>query len=432
MGGARAQAALCGGAGRVRGQFAWLAALAALAACSESTSPSASTAESIRAEEACAIRDLPVPMRQTVIMIDEASLRRAPDAAALRESNRELVEAVSAFADASAAVGNGTLSPRERVSLVLAPADGGGARVLFSGCAPALTVDERQRLEGQSSWGEDFTSSGAEDRIDAMALQYRTGLLGALLRAGQQAPEAQPPAPSDFVRTALVRSLRATPRLADPSLGLARVILIAPAALQSVPVFGSVADGRTAGFGAASQLGLDLAQTEFDVAVAPRTEARDYVAAFLLGSGANLASWSSRAPSALGHAPAQVRSFVGEFNYGGARRPIRLLIASDSNGALVNSWIVIGGSRARGVPLTGTIVCAGERCRVTSDEGGFAQAWSREPGGDPEFDPQMPFVGLRNVEIMIDGAQGQGRVFDPFVDDVGGSPDIRFNVRRAG
>lgn len=415
----------------MRARRAWLAAALALAGCGEEASVTSAT-ESIRAEQACAIRELPGPLRQTVILIDEASLRRAADAAALRELNRELVDAVGVFADASAAVGNGTLAPRERVSLMLAPADGGGARVLFSGCAPALTVEERQRLEGQSGWGEDFTSSGAEDRIDAMAQQYRTGLLGALLRAGQQAPEAQPPAPSDFTRTALVRSLRATPRLADPALGLARIILLAPAALQSVPTFGTVADARAAGFAAAGQAPLDLAQAEFNIAVAPRAEARDYVAAFLLGSGANLASWSSRAPSALGHVPTQVRTFAGEFLYGGARRPIRLRIASDSGGALVGSWIVIGGARARGVPLAGTIACAGERCRVTSDEGGFAQAWSRDPGGDPEFDPQLPFAGLRNVELIIDGNAGQGRVFDPFVDDVGGAPDIRFAFRRSG
>lgn len=411
-------------------RLAMLVATAALAGCDGGTQVSTS-AESIRAEQACAIPGLPGPLRQTIILIDEASLRRAPDAAALRELNGELVAAVSSFADAAAAVGNGTLAPRERVSLLLAPADGGGARTLFSGCAPALTAEERQRLEAQSGWKEDFTSSGAEDRIDSMADQYRTGLLGALLRAAQHAPEAPPPAPSEFIRTALVRSLRATPRLSDPALGLARIIMVAPAALRSVPAFASVAEARAAGFAAARPLGLNFAQAELNVAIAPRAETRDYAAAFFLGSGGNLASWSTQAPTALQPPPANVQNFAGEVEYGQYRFPIQLRLASTASGALVNSWVVVRGERPTATPLTGTLACGGERCRVLSDDGGFAQLWSPDPGGEPEFASDLPFGGMRSVEIMIDADRGMGRVFDNAVDEIAGRRDIRFTLRRA-
>jgi hypothetical protein len=261
-----------------------LLAAALLAGCDADVDLATAGDGPIRYEAACALPGLAVPQRQTVIVLDQASLALAEEPEAFRARNPDLVPTVIAVADATTAVANGALAPRERVSLY----------------------------------------------------------------------------------------------------------------------------------------------------VAPGTEGRDFAAALFLGSGANLASWSSRAPAALPPAPVTVRDYLGEVQYGTVSYPIQLRLASDSGGRLVNSWILVRGERPTGTPLTGSISCAGERCRVVGDDGGFAQAWSPAPGGQPEYDPNMPFGGLRNVEITIDGAQGQGRIFDHNVADVAGRPDIRFSFRRSG
>ena len=411
-----------------------LLAFAALPGCEPDLSISSGGEGPARFEAACALPGLPTAQRQTLIILDQASLARAEDPDAFRERNPSLIPAVVAIADAQSAVASGALAARERVSLYLAPADGGGLRLLFTGCAPALSASELQRLrEGSSAVGrvrDDFFASGAADRIEEQAGQYRSQLLGALQRAAAHAPENPPAQAADFAGTTLVRALRATPRLVDPALGLGRVVLIAPRALAAIPRLPDAAVARASGFAAARQLGLNLGLVELHVALAPAADGRDYAQAFFLASGANLVSWSTQGASSLPPPPSVVRAFAGEVQYGDRPYPIELRLNSDPAGLLVNSWLLVRGSRANATPLTGAVACAGERCRVTGDDGGFAQAWSTRPGGEPEFDPDMPFGGLRNVEIVIDGAAGQGRVFDSVVDEIGGRPDIRFTIRR--
>ena len=386
----------------------------------------------LREEAACSIEGLSRPLRQTAILLDESSLRAAEDAQMLRARNRDLIDAVMAVAGAEAAVASGALAPRERVSLYLAPADGSALRLLFSGCAPALSAEERAGLEASSSATSDFMGSGEEDRIDSHAADYETSILGAIQRAAARAPQNALPRPRTFDASPLVQSLRATPRIGDPSAGISRLVIIAPRSFSAIPAFPGPAQARAAGFALAPQVGLDLSLVEINVALAPGAGQRDFASAFFLASGGQLASWSTRFPTGLSRAPTAVRSFSGEIDYGPARYPIVVRIAHDDTGQLTNSWLLLRGDRQYGIPITGTISCAGEQCRVRSDQSGFAQVWSAEAGGEPEFRPGLPFVGLRNIEITFDGPLGEGRVWDPVVDEIAGRerPEFRFRLRR--
>jgi hypothetical protein len=387
----------------------------------------------LREEAACSLPGLSRPLRQTAILIDEGSLRPAEDDAALRALNSDVLDAVMAVADPESSVASGALAPRERVSLYLAPVDGSALRLLFTGCAPSLSADERAALERNSSTLSDFTGSGAEDRIDTDAADYETMILGAIQRAAARARRQSPPRPRTFDASPLVQSLRATSRIGDPSAGLSRLVIIAPHSFSGIPAFATPTQARAAGFALASQVGLDLGLVEIDVALAPGANQRDFASAFFLASGGQLASWSTRFPTGLPRAPTAVRTFSGEIDYGPARYPVLVRIAQDYSGQLTSSWLLVRGERQPyGVPIAGAISCGGEQCRVRGDQSGFAQAWSATPGGEPEFGPDLPFGGLRNIEMIFDGPTGQGRIWDPAVDEIAGQarPEFRFQLRR--
>jgi hypothetical protein len=388
--------------------------------------------ESLREESACGLAGLSRPLRQTAILIEESSLRYAEDTQALRASNSDVIDAVMAVADAQTAVASGTLAPRERVSLYLAPVDGSALRLLFTGCAPALSTEERAGVHANASALREFTGSGEEDRIDGYASNYETMVLGAIQRAASHAPQAPLPSPRSFELSPLIQSLRATPRIGDPGAGISRLVIIAPRSFSAIATYPDAAQARAAGFALAPRVGMDLGLVEIDVALAPGAVQRDFASAFFLGSGGQLASWSTRFPTGLPRAPVAVRNFSGDVDYGPVRYPVTVRVAQDFSGQLTNSWVRLRGERQHSIPLAGAIVCNGEQCQVRGDQSGFAQALSPQVGGEPQFGPDLPFGGLRYIEITFDGSRGEGRVWDPIVREIAGQdrPEFRFQLRR--
>src|SRR5438309_3475041 len=292
-----------------------LAALAALAGCGpggDGASSSDGIHTVLKHEAACDLAGLTRPKRQTVIVVDEASIRRS-DAAGFRTANPGVLEAILAVSDPVQAVESGALEPRERVTLLLAPKDGTQPRAMFTGCAPALSAEDKAKAEAGSSSAQrakdSFFATGAANRIADQAEEFRTTLLGAVQHIAEGAPEQQGRAAPSFEASSAVRSLKTAARVADPSLGAPRLVLIAPAALRAVPAAADPASARQAGFAAARATRVDLGQSEVAVALADG-RSRDFVEAFLLGSRGRLISWSSGPPSNLAPAPVAVRSFA--------------------------------------------------------------------------------------------------------------------------
>ena len=82
--------------------------------------------------------------------------------------------------------------------------------------------------------------------------------------------------------------------------------------------------------------------------------------------------------------------------------------------------MILRGRPDRSVPMTGSALCEeNNSCVVRSDKGGFSQFWSLLPGGEPEFDPDMPFLGLRDFELTAGADSLEGRLFDPSVERIG-------------
>ena len=62
-------------------------------------------------------------------------------------------------------------------------------------------------------------------------------------------------------------------------------------------------------------------------------------------------------------------------------------------------------------------------CSIRSVENGFSQIWSPSRGGEPVFSEDLPFGGLRNLEVTFDDESLKGRIFDPLIEKVGPGPD---------
>ncbi|HMC93109.1 MAG TPA: hypothetical protein VKI45_11670, partial [Allosphingosinicella sp.] len=376
--------------------------------------------------------------RQTVIVVDEASIRRS-DAAGFRTANPGVLEAILAVSDPVQAVESGALEPRERVTLLLAPKDGTQPRAMFTGCAPALSAEDKAKAEAGSSSAQrakdSFFATGAANRIADQAEEFRTTLLGAVQHIAEGAPEQQGRAAPSFEASSAVRSLKTAARVADPSLGAPRLVLIAPAALRAVPAAADPASARQAGFAAARATRVDLGQSEVAVALADG-RSRDFVEAFLLGSRGRLISWSSGPPSNLAPAPVAVRSFAGTIEYGSEQFPVRARLAYDRKGALVNSWIQVLNQQEAATPLSGNAVCdSNSDCTITGDGRSFSQSWSAKQAGMPEFGSDIPFSGLRYFDIRIAGNRASGRIYDPLVAQIGDDPqrkELRFAMTETG
>lgn len=386
----------------------------------------------IKFEQACDMAGLSKPVRQTAILIDEQSIVRS-DPAGFRVKNPGVIDAVIAVADPVQAVALGALAPRERVSLLVTPADGSAPRLVFTGCAPAVTADELAQVTKDTStaerYSDTFFASGTADEVKAQAEDFRARLLGAIQRVAQAAPEKSGRTAENFESTPAVRSLKNAARIVDPLQGAPRIVLIAPAALRAVPALPAGEAARTAGFEAAKRAGLDLGMADVAVALVVPNASRDFVDAFLLGSRARLAAWSSGAPTDLAAAPAQVRSFAGTIQYGPVQFPVRARLGLDREGRLSNSWIVVLNEQEAATPLSGSAACdSNGDCRITGDGRGFSQLWSPRPGGEPEFAAEMPFSGLRYFELTVARGRATGRVYDPLVDQVGNQRDLPFRM----
>ncbi|HEX8257154.1 MAG TPA: hypothetical protein VF589_05945 [Allosphingosinicella sp.] len=367
-----------------------------------------------------------------MLVIDEQSIARS-DPAEFRLKNPGVIDAVMAIADPEQAVSLGALAARERVSLYLAPADGSGPRMLFTGCAPAVSSAEQAELARGTSAAERgagwFFASGTAEQIKAQAEEFRTRLLGAVQRVAQAAAEKPGRVAESFEKTSAIRSLKVASGMADPLLGVPRFILIAPAAMRAAAGESNVEAARKAGFAAAERAGLDLGMADVGVALAPGTASREFIGAFLLGSRGRLVAWSSGAPTDLGPAPHAVRNFSGTIQYGAVQFPVRFRLGIDREGRLSSSWIMVMNEQEAATPVSGSAVCDQDGdCRVTGDGRGFSQLWSPRPGGEPEFGTDIPFSGLRYFELSIVRGRATGRIYDPLVGRVGDQSHIPFEM----
>lgn len=407
-----------------------------LTACGDPQSAMQSSAGGgeFRFERFCSVPNLRPSLRHTFILIDQGALSQATSAEEFAARNAAVRDAVLAFADPIGAIQSGAADYRERISVFLLPHNGSAARLLFQGCVPALSPEELAESRRQGSAIADFFTGGVQQSLHNEAEAFRGRLVSAVTLAARDAPGEARPVSGALPSSRIVASLAASGRFVTAESGVPRIVLLANLASVDLGDAESREAARSLGFEQGGALGLDLGRSELHVLLVSGRRsalARDYAEAFFLAQHARLLSWGDSTPTALPAPPVEVRRFVGEAQYPAGPEAIQIRLATDRNANLVDSWLILRGSPDRATPLTGQQTCAeAEHCTLRSDQGGFAQAWSLAPGGDPEFNNNFPFGGVRDWEIVVDDGRLTGRAFDPAV-RIGASDSIAVTGRAA-
>jgi len=389
-------------------------------------------------EEYCNWRNLPAPLRQTVVVVDERSLVRSAERQPIRETNPQLFDLLSGLGNPAIAIRSGAMAARERLIVYVAPVSGSAPQMIFSGCLPGVTDEEQASIDGGQSGvqnrSDEFFGHRAQQDAEDDQTAFYSALLGALSQAATRRSE-QSGRGGPFADGSLLESLTSVRRLTPEGGPAARLFILTD--LRSFAQPGDIPAARTTGFEDARASGLQLGGVEVYLVADGRSQggaARDYADAFFLGAQGDLLGWGGAAFSALTAAPTETREYVGEISYPHDRFPMTLRVSSDASGRLVNSWIIITSDAEWATPVSGSMSCTDADCRLTSDRTGLAQAWSTDPDPDPEFLASMPLSGLRAFEATLSDETAQGAISDPIVSVFEGAPEgfnaLRFTLTR--
>jgi hypothetical protein len=390
-----------------------------LTGCTDTTPPIDTGTEMIRAEAYCDKPGLTAPLRQTYILIDAKVVKKAELGPEFAERNTFMRDLGLAFTNPALALASGLSDPRERITILLVPADGSPAQPVFTGCIPGLSADEEAAARaGNSGFAEYFTG----DALSAMAKdadQFQLAVVGGLANAAKSGVDTPEPQTGPIAASALFSAIRASRGVLEPPKGtLARYVLVtnlSAASFESADVTDTPhTQGRDAGFKAGGDFGLSDVMIIQPEGMPPK--GKEFLEGFLLAQGGRLVSYSSGKPMAGERAPKTVRHYEGEAAYPGRNERVTLRIADDGKGNLSSSWLTMLGGINKPIPLTGQISCSSPTiCKIVSDDKGFAQAWSSQPGGEPEFANDLPFGGMRNFIFEITGKDLKGEASDPMV-----------------
>jgi len=318
-------------------------------------------------EKFCSIEDLSPSQRHTFVLVDENLIEKVDDVRESATKNNALRQMILSVAEPTRAITSGVADHRERVSLVILPANGSTGKLVFSGCLPSVSVEERQGLSDRSSATKEFFTGSYEKKISKDVQNYTVRLLGGLYEAARQAPEVQNETGKTLEQSSVFQSLKASGRTINGELGVPRIVLIADVTNMDLGVNGSVSDFRQAGFSAGNEMALDLVQSDL-IVMQPNVgdeKTREFFHSFFLAQHANLISWSGDTLGSLPKAPVEVQRFIGEALYPTQSEIIQIRVARDRDGRLVNSWMRLRGFIDRSTPLTGQVVCTQDSiCQV--------------------------------------------------------------------
>jgi len=394
----------------------------ALAACDSGSSGGAGVAAGagvIRSEAYCNKAGLVAPLRQTFILIDAKVLKKAELATDFAERNAFIRDLGLAFANPALALASGLSDPRERISILLVPTDGSPAQLVFTGCVPGLSSDELAAARAQNSSMGEFFTGDAQSGMAKDAEQFQINAIGGLTAAAKRGVESPEPQTGPIAASALFSVIRASRGALEPPKGtIARYVIVTDLSAASFEDAGATdsahKQGQIAGFKAGGDFGLSDVMIVQPEGAAPK--GKEFLEGFILAQGGRLVSYSSGKPMAGERAPKAVRYFEGEAAYPGRSERLFLRIADDGKGNLSSSWLTMLGGVNKPIPLTGQISCSSPTiCKITSDDKGFAQVWSPQPGGEPEFINELPFAGMRNFSFEIQGKELKGEASDPMV-----------------
>jgi hypothetical protein len=373
-------------------------------------------------ERYCNLAEFSAPVRQTIIIIDEHHI--FPEAGNLPEPRngpwRKFIGNLL-FIDAPTLEQN--FLPRERLTIFIMRKDGSGARALFAGCLPFFSLSERTKI-GQSAGVmqsvNTFFGTGpvAAAKKDMELFRVR---IGDGVRDALQASELSVANPAqqtaDIMSSGSISSFRQG-NFVNLAYGIPRVVIYSDMARFFTGVSDRV-QARQVGLekGMAASLNLQGAEVHV-VGMSGGTAAHDALGMFFLAAhGELLSTGSAVSLPRFAAAPAKVTRYQGTIQYPQTRFPIRIRLATDLNGTLVNSWVSVQTNQEQFSPLHGVLTCAvNDRCTYSGDDV-FSQVWNlkRDSKGTPFLDPSMPFGGARSLNFVIENNTAKGTISDSLI-----------------
>lgn len=401
--------------------------------------------DTVVADASCRVEGFPRPLRQTIIIVDEAGIEPFVTGKA-SESNRRINRAILGIAGVLDGQAEGISAPRERLTILFAREDGSDLIRAFTGCPPVYSKDELHKLEATDSgiFGQfwKFLGRDARANVEKAKQAFQSSILQTMIELAKirgTKRNVETPISDDIGFLQALPLSRGTFDLAE---GIPRLVIISPMDLRFSRNFSDVKSARQKGFEIATRLGADFRRAEVYLIGVSREASRytrDFAYALVLGMKGRLSAVSGEALPGFAEPPSLVRVYGGAIDYPNQKIPMQLRLSVDRSGSLINSWMEVSVLRAVATPLTGKATCKGrdnDQCDVLGDGNEFGQSWVADVQSNPTFNEKLPFNGVRYFQFSISGSTLKGRVYDPNV-VIGGkkdglsfelaaTPDVRF------
>ncbi|HSZ75458.1 MAG TPA: hypothetical protein VK779_11610 [Rhizomicrobium sp.] len=381
--------------------------------------PAVSQAQSF--DQYCNLPGFPQPLRQTIIVLDESQIY--PEAGSRPDQRnmswrRFLGNLILSDQTALEQI----FSPREHIAVVIARRDGAGTRLAFSACLPFYSEDEKKKIAqsaGNMQSMNTFFGTGpiadAKKDMDLFRIRFGDAIRSAL-QPTLLSPENAPRNGGDLASGGFINSLKQG-ALVNFSYGIPRIILVSDMSRLLADIPAERAKAKAAALKKAQDADLNFKDAEIYVAgISSSPIARDALEMFFLASHGELVSAgpATAIPTFISP-PVHVMRYQGVIQYPDNQFPIRLRLATDQNGTVVNSWISVQATREQFVPIHGIVTCQNNgQCTFAGDDI-FAQVWNvnRSQGSDPLFDQSIPFAGARSLSFTESGNGVRGFISDP-------------------
>lgn len=373
-------------------------------------------------DQYCNLMGFDPPVRQTMIVIDEQHV--LPETGVVPEPrNAQWRQFIGNMLFADAANLEQNFLPRERVAIFIARKDGAGTRNVFSGCLPFFSPAERSKIQRDAGYmgpvntffGTGVLASARKD-MDVFKIRVGEGFRDALLASALSATNGERQA-NEIASSGLISSLKQG-NFINLNYGVPRVIVYS----DMTRFFDGVADrivARQRGLekGKAAELNLQGAEVHV-VGMTAGGTVRDALEMFFLAAHGELISTaSSTSLPSFAASPVRVARYQGTIQYPTTKFPIRIRLAADQSGTLVNSWVSVQTSGEQFSPLHGVLTCMeSESCSFVGDDV-FSQVWNvkRSTNGTPFLDQSMPFGGARSFTFAIDKSVAKGAISDSLI-----------------
>lgn len=387
------------------------------------------SAQTYSDESYCNKNNLSAAKRQTAIVIDSALITSEPNGPIAE--NKYWRQKIARFMDANDQAVSRRFAPREPVTILVAEADGSGLRKLFYGCMPLYSAAEQKELEKKTSKSSRFFGKDWKASLKKNNENFAGKVLLSLVANMKDITPVEEALP--FQKSGLGQSVA---RGYQPSLenGIPRLIIVTDLSKYSFIDGDDVPAAKKTGRKNASAWGGNFFRGEIHILGATQSEDladKEYLKSLFLGSKGNLITITGFNGALVDQAaPEAVTVYQGTILYPDGEYPIAMRLALDSNRRAVNSWIEVQTDELRFVPFQGALSCKSEKKCVFLETGNLAQIWTDNPGGEPEFEQYMPFVGFRDMKFIVSGNAISGAITDSSGEIPGMKEGLKFEMTK--